>query len=167
MTALLKTQQSESLPGDLLHSGKQISSFSALGEKPQFEGPTGGLLQPKLQAYQETRSNTGTKEADSRQSTRPINTMDIQMVKGKHKTISNRSQHGHHQNPVLPTQQVLSTTTHQDEIDDFLDRYHIPKLSQEQKNYLNRPISNKEIEVIINFSTIYLLLSTSWYLLQN
>jgi hypothetical protein len=33
-----------------------------------------------------------------------------------------------------------------DEIDGFLDRCHIPKLNQEQVNYLNRPISHKEIE---------------------
>jgi hypothetical protein len=35
-------------------------------------------------------------------------------------------------------------------MDDFLDRYHIPKLIQEQMNYPNRPTSNKEIEVIKN-----------------
>jgi hypothetical protein len=33
-------------------------------------------------------------------------------------------------------------------VDDFLDRYHIPKLNQEQVNCLNRPISPKETEVI-------------------
>jgi hypothetical protein len=32
---------------------------------------------------------------------------------------------------------------------DFLDRYHIPKLNQEEVNYLNRPISHKENEDII------------------
>ena len=31
-------------------------------------------------------------------------------------------------------------------MDDFLDRYTIPKLNQEQVNYLNRPRSHKEIE---------------------
>ena len=36
-----------------------------------------------------------------------------------------------------------------DEMDGFLDRYHIPKLNQEQVNYLNRPISHKEIEEVI------------------
>ena len=36
-----------------------------------------------------------------------------------------------------------------DEMHDFLDRYQIPKLNQEQVNYLNRPISPKEIEEII------------------
>ena len=34
-------------------------------------------------------------------------------------------------------------------MDGFLDRYHIPKLNQEQVNYLNRPISHKEIEEVI------------------
>jgi hypothetical protein len=34
-------------------------------------------------------------------------------------------------------------------MDDFLDRYHIPKLNQEQVNYLNRPMSHKEIEEVI------------------
>jgi hypothetical protein len=38
-------------------------------------------------------------------------------------------------------------------MDGFLDRYHIPKLNQEQVNYLNRPISHKEIEVIKNLPT--------------
>jgi hypothetical protein len=36
-----------------------------------------------------------------------------------------------------------------DEMDGFLDRCHIPKLNQEQVNYLNRLISNKEIEDIV------------------
>jgi hypothetical protein len=31
-------------------------------------------------------------------------------------------------------------------MDGFLDRHHIPKLNQEQVNYLNRPVSLKEIE---------------------
>ena len=38
-------------------------------------------------------------------------------------------------------------------MDGFLDRCHIPKLNQEQVNYLNRPISHKEIEVIKNLPT--------------
>jgi hypothetical protein len=37
-----------------------------------------------------------------------------------------------------------------DEMDDFLDRYHVPKLNKEQVNYLNRLISPMEIEVIKN-----------------
>ena len=35
------------------------------------------------------------------------------------------------------------------EMDGFLDRCHIPKLNQEQVNYLNRSISNKEINKVI------------------
>ena len=34
-------------------------------------------------------------------------------------------------------------------MNDFLDNYYIPKLNQEQVNYLNRPIFSKEIEEII------------------
>ena len=34
-------------------------------------------------------------------------------------------------------------------IDDFLDRCHIPKLNQGQGNYLNSPITSKEIEASI------------------
>jgi hypothetical protein len=40
-----------------------------------------------------------------------------------------------------------------DEMDGFLDRYHIPKLNQELVNYLNRSISHKEIEDIRNLPT--------------
>jgi hypothetical protein len=35
-----------------------------------------------------------------------------------------------------------------DERDGFLHRCHITKLNQEQVNYLNRPISHKEIEKV-------------------
>ena len=38
-------------------------------------------------------------------------------------------------------------------MDRFLDRSHIPKLNQEQVNYLNRPLPHKEIEVIKNLPT--------------
>jgi hypothetical protein len=40
-----------------------------------------------------------------------------------------------------------------DEMDHFLDKYHITKLNQEQVSYLNRPIFLKEIEVIKNLPT--------------
>jgi hypothetical protein len=33
-------------------------------------------------------------------------------------------------------------------MDGFLDRCHIPKLNQEQIDYLNKPISHKEIEEV-------------------
>jgi hypothetical protein len=35
------------------------------------------------------------------------------------------------------------------EMDDFLDRYHLPKLNQNQVNCLNSPITPKEIEAVI------------------
>lgn len=38
-------------------------------------------------------------------------------------------------------------------MDGFLERCHTSELNQEQVNYLNRPISHKEIEVIKNFPT--------------
>jgi hypothetical protein len=37
-------------------------------------------------------------------------------------------------------------------IDGFLDRCHIPKLNQEQVNYLSSPISQQEIEKVIDGS---------------
>ena len=37
-----------------------------------------------------------------------------------------------------------------DEIDNFLDRYQVPKLNQDQISNLNNPISPKEIETVIN-----------------
>jgi hypothetical protein len=50
------------------------------------------LLKPGSQAYQETWSNPGSKDSDSRNSLRSTNMRDIQMAKGKHKSESNRSQ---------------------------------------------------------------------------
>ena len=35
-------------------------------------------------------------------------------------------------------------------MDNFLDRYHIPKLNQDQVNNLNKLINCKEIEAVIN-----------------
>ena len=37
-----------------------------------------------------------------------------------------------------------------DEMDNFLDRYQIPKLNRDQINHLNSPITHKEIEAVIN-----------------
>jgi hypothetical protein len=37
-----------------------------------------------------------------------------------------------------------------DEMDKFVDRYQVTKLSQDQVNDLNSPISPKEIEAVIN-----------------
>jgi hypothetical protein len=35
-------------------------------------------------------------------------------------------------------------------MDKFLDRYHVPKLNQDQVNDLNNPIFPKEVEAVIN-----------------
>jgi hypothetical protein len=35
-----------------------------------------------------------------------------------------------------------------DEMDDFLDRYQIPKLNQHQINHPNSPITSKEIKAV-------------------
>jgi hypothetical protein len=35
-------------------------------------------------------------------------------------------------------------------MDNFLDRYHLPKLNQDQVNYLNSPITLQEIIAVIN-----------------
>jgi hypothetical protein len=34
-------------------------------------------------------------------------------------------------------------------MDDFLDRYHLPKVNQDHVNYLNIPITPKEMDIII------------------
>jgi hypothetical protein len=36
-----------------------------------------------------------------------------------------------------------------DEMDNFLDRYQVTKLNQDQINHLNNPITPKEIETVI------------------
>ena len=36
-----------------------------------------------------------------------------------------------------------------EEMDKFLETYTLPKLKQEEIEYLNRPITNKEIELVI------------------
>ena len=35
------------------------------------------------------------------------------------------------------------------EMDDFIDRYHVPKLSQDQITYINNLIDPKEIKIVI------------------
>ena len=37
-------------------------------------------------------------------------------------------------------------------MDNFLGTYQVPKLNKDQINYLNRPITPKEIEILINVS---------------
>ena len=41
-----------------------------------------------------------------------------------------------------------------EEMDKFLERYNLPRLNQEEKENMNRPIANNEIETVIkNFPT--------------
>jgi hypothetical protein len=50
---------------------------------------------------------------------------------------------------ILLQKPILNTTENLDEMDNFLDRYQIPKLNQDQINHLNSPITPKEIEAVI------------------
>jgi hypothetical protein len=53
-------------------------------------------------------------------------------------------------NQILLQKPTLNTKPdYLDEMDDFLDRYQMPKLNQDQVNYLNSPITPKEIEAVI------------------
>jgi hypothetical protein len=56
------------------------------------------------------------------------------------------------QNIIRPYYKRLYSTKLEnlDEMDKFLYRYQVPKLNQDQNNYLNSPIFTKEIEAVIN-----------------
>jgi len=41
-----------------------------------------------------------------------------------------------------------------EEMDNFLDRYQVPKLNQEQIKHLNNPITPKEIKAVIKISQL-------------
>jgi hypothetical protein len=51
---------------------------------------------------------------------------------------------------ILLQKAILNKTGNLDEMDNFLDRYKVPKLNQDQITDLNSPISPKEIEAVIN-----------------
>jgi hypothetical protein len=52
-------------------------------------------------------------------------------------------------------------------MDSFLDRCHIPKLNQEQVNYLNKPISHNEMgEIIRNLTTTTTTAHSQMHLVQ-
>ena len=90
MTAPLKTQKFKGLPGDLLQPGQKIISFSESLRNPSCKthrwsviaraaGLLGDLKQP--------RKNRGRLQTES-----PKTPRNIKIERGKHKTISNRSQ---------------------------------------------------------------------------
>ena len=82
-----------------------------------MKGSTGGLVQPGPQAYKETYSNPGKKEANSRQSLRPPNTRESQMVRGKCKTLSNKSQNmwisSEPRSPITASPEYTNTSENQ------------------------------------------------------
>jgi hypothetical protein len=53
-------------------------------------------------------------------------------------------------------------------MDNFLDRYKVPNLNQDQINHLNSPIALKEIEAIINsLPNKQKKLRKTWVLVQS
>jgi hypothetical protein len=48
-------------------------------------------------------------------------------------------------------------------MDNFLDRYQIPKLNQDQINHLNTPIIPKEIEAVIKSLLTKKKTKTRWF----
>jgi hypothetical protein len=53
-------------------------------------------------------------------------------------------------NQILLQKAILDKTRKREKMDNFLNRYQVPKLNQEQSNDLNSPISPNEIEAVIN-----------------
>ena len=46
-------------------------------------------------------------------------------------------------------QQYANKTDNLEEMDEFLEKYNLPKLNQEEVENLNRPITSTEIETVI------------------
>ena len=57
---------------------------------------------------------------------------------------------------------MLNKLQNLDEMDNFLDRYQVPKLNQDQINYLKCPISPKEIEAFTNIISTKKRPRTRW-----
>ena len=72
---------------------------------------------------------------------RPYPNQQIHKRKGRH---NNRKKQ-----PGLITKAYTEQTWKINKMDDFLDRYYVPKLNQDQVNYLNSPTTPKEIEAVI------------------
>jgi hypothetical protein len=58
----------------------------------------------------------------------------------------NNNNNNNKNQPSDPTTKVENLV----EMDNFLDRYQVPRLNQDQNNDLNSSISPKEIETVIN-----------------
>jgi hypothetical protein len=52
-------------------------------------------------------------------------------------------------------------------MDNFLDRYHLPKLNQDQVNYLHSTITFKEIEEVIKSLPTKEKLKARWFLCRT
>jgi hypothetical protein len=48
------------------------------------------------------------------------------------------------------TKPILKNLENIDEMDDFLDSYHLPKLNQKQVNYLNNPTINGVVFIFLD-----------------
>ena len=54
----------------------------------------------------------------------------------------------------LPSDNTINTSTQIEKLekmDKFLDRYNIPRLSQEEAESLNRPLRSSEVEAVIAY----------------
>ena len=49
-----------------------------------------------------------------------------------------------------------------EEMDEFLEKYNLPKLNQEKTGNLNRPIRSKEIETVVKKSSNKQKTRTGW-----
>jgi hypothetical protein len=113
-------------------------------KSPQLDGPICGLIHPGPQAYLETSSIPKTKQGDSKQSPRPTNSRDIPMVKGKHKTMSNRSQNmWTSSEPSSPNTASLEYTNTHENHESVLKSY-IMKIIESFKKDINNSL--KEIQ---------------------
>ena len=50
-----------------------------------------------------------------------------------------------------------------EEIDKFLERYNIPRVNQEEIEYMNRPIISTEIETVLKKSSNKQKSRTGWF----
>jgi hypothetical protein len=78
------------------------------------------------------------------------NSTQINKIRNEKGDINNRNRGNPKHHQILLQKPILNKTGNLNEIDNFLDRYQIPKLNQDQINDLNSPISPKEIETVIN-----------------